>query len=154
MLALVSGSSKQFRAILVLTSYLGIFRRATLKSDKPQMRSVDLCNFGFFLLPPQMILHGTGVLVQMGMADIQTQLSTLLGREVRQVRKTDEVPPRISVIHVAVVITGKDANRATQDVGFVKDRHPEVTHVWEISVHNPVLTRQMQSLVGTRTGVR
>ena len=26
------------------------------------MRSVDLCNFGFFLLPPQMILHGTGVL--------------------------------------------------------------------------------------------
>ena len=101
-----------------------------------------------------MILHGTGVLVQMGMADIQTQLSTLLGREVRQVRKTDEVPPRISVIHVAVVITGKDANRATQDVRFVKDRHPEVTHVWEISVHNPVLTRQMQSLVGTRTGVR
>ena len=98
-----------------------------------------------------MILHGTGVLVQMGMADIQTQLSTLLGREVRQVR---EVPPRISVIPVAVVITGKDAKRATQDVGFVKDRHPEVTHVWEISVHNPVLTRQMQSLVGTRTGVR
>ena len=93
------------------------------------MRSVDLCNFGFFLLPPQMILHGTGVLVQMGMADIQTQLSTLLGREVRQVRKTDEVPPRISVIHVAVVITGKDANRATQDVGFVKDRHPEVTQI-------------------------
>ena len=52
-----------------------------------------------------MILHGTGVLVQMGMADIQTQLSTLLGREVTQVRKTDEVPPRISVIDVAVVIT-------------------------------------------------
>ena len=63
------------------------------------------------------------------MADVQAQLSKLLGRKVKQVRKTDEVPPRISVIDVAVVITGKDANHAAQDVGYVKDRHPEVTQI-------------------------
>ena len=63
------------------------------------------------------------------MAQIQEQLSKLLGRKVKQVRKTDEVPPRISVIDVVVVITGKDANHAAQDVGYVKDRHPEVTQI-------------------------
>ena len=63
------------------------------------------------------------------MADVQAQLSKLLGRKVKQVRKTDEAPPRISVIDVAVVITGKDANHAAQDVGYVKDRHPEVTQI-------------------------
>ena len=31
-----------------------------------------------------------------------------------------------SVIDVAALITGKDANNAARDVAFVKDRHPEV----------------------------
>ena len=41
----------------------------------------------------------------------------------------DEDPPRISVIDLATAITKKDANHAAQDVGYVKDRHPEVTQI-------------------------
>ncbi len=60
-------------------------------------------------------------------ADIRQQLATLLGREtVGPIRKTDEEPPRVSVIDVATLVTGKDARKAAQDVGFVKDRYPEV----------------------------
>ena len=59
--------------------------------------------------------------------DIPAQLAALLGKEIVRIRKTDESPPRISVIDVAVVITGKDANNAARAVGVVKDRHPEVT---------------------------
>ncbi len=50
----------------------------------------------------------------------------LLGREVKQVRKTSEHPPRISVVDVAMLITGKDARKAAQDVGYVKERYPEL----------------------------
>ena len=62
--------------------------------------------------------------------DIRAQLATLLGKpwdSIGQVRKTGETPPRISVIDVAVLITGKDPNNAARDVAFVEDRHPEVT---------------------------
>ena len=59
--------------------------------------------------------------------DIPAQLAALLGKEIVRIRKTDESPPRISVIDVAVVITGKDANNAARAVGVVKDRYPEVT---------------------------
>ena len=64
------------------------------------------------------------------MADIRPQLAMLLGREAKDIaniRKTSEVPPRVSVIDVAAAITGKDANKAAQDIGFIKERHPEVT---------------------------
>ena len=43
-----------------------------------------------------------------------------------RIRKTDETPPRISVIDVATLVTGKHARKAAQDVGFVKERYPEV----------------------------
>ena len=59
--------------------------------------------------------------------DVPTQLATLLGKEVVQIRKTDDTPPWVSVIDVAVLITGKDANKAAQDVATVKDRFPDVT---------------------------
>ena len=61
--------------------------------------------------------------------DIKTQLANILGRplaRIGQIRKTDETPPRISVIDVATLVTGKDARKAAQDVGFVKNRYPEV----------------------------
>ena len=61
--------------------------------------------------------------------DIPTQLAALLGRETVRIRKTDEEPPRISVIDVAVVITGKDARKAAQDISFVKERHPDVAQI-------------------------
>ena len=61
--------------------------------------------------------------------DIPAQLAALLGYAVQRIRITDEDPPRISVIDLAAAITKKDANHAAQDVGYVKDRHPEVTQI-------------------------
>ena len=48
---------------------------------------------------------------------------------IKRIRITDEEPTRISVIDLATAITKKDANHAAQDVGYVKDRHPEVTQI-------------------------
>ena len=61
------------------------------------------------------------------MAEIQQELATLLGRGVLQIRKTREVPPRISVIDLATAITQKDAKNAARDVAAVRDRHAEVS---------------------------
>jgi len=58
--------------------------------------------------------------------DIPTQLGALLGKEVKQIRKTEEEPPRVSVIDVATLVTGKDARKTAQDIGFVRERYPEV----------------------------
>ena len=54
------------------------------------------------------------------------ELSELLGREVGPIRKTDERPPRISVIDVIALVTGKAARKAASDLSFVKERYPEV----------------------------
>ena len=62
--------------------------------------------------------------------DIKTQLANILGRplaRIGQIRKTDETPPRISVIDVVIVITGKNPRNAARDVGFLKERYPDVT---------------------------
>ena len=40
------------------------------------------------------------------MADIQRELAVLLGRETVRIRRTDEQPPRISVIDVAMAVSG------------------------------------------------
>ena len=58
--------------------------------------------------------------------DIPAKLAALLGNKSVRIRKTDETPPRISVIDVATLVTGKHARKAAQDVGFVKERYPEV----------------------------
>ena len=48
--------------------------------------------------------------------DILAQLAALLGREsVCHIRKTDTVPPQVSVIDVAAAITGKSQDAAAQD---------------------------------------
>ena len=57
---------------------------------------------------------------------IQQQLATLVGREVKQVRKTDETPPRISVIDTICVITGKDGRHAAEALRDLISRYPEV----------------------------
>ena len=65
-------------------------------------------------------------------ADIRPQLATLLGKrevEIGPIRITSETPPRISIIDVAVLITGKDARKAAQDIGFVKERHTDVAQI-------------------------
>ena len=61
------------------------------------------------------------------MADIQQELASLLGRTCAvSIRRTDETPPRLSVIDVAVLVTGKDARKTAQDIGYIKERFPEV----------------------------
>ena len=57
---------------------------------------------------------------------VQQQLSTLLGREVKQLRKTDETPPRVSVIDTICVITGKDGRHAAEALRDLTSRYPEV----------------------------
>ena len=57
------------------------------------------------------------------------QLAALLGYPAKQIRITDEGPPRMSVIDLATAITKKDANHTAQAVGYVKDPHPEVTQI-------------------------
>ena len=61
------------------------------------------------------------------MADIQAQLSTLLGREVQQLRITDDDPPYISVIDIVQAITGMAKNNAGNYFDRVKVSHPEVS---------------------------
>ena len=63
--------------------------------------------------------------------DLERQLSALLGRRFRtQIRKTGETPPRVSIIDVAVVITGLDANHVGQTLRRIKDRYPAVNSFW------------------------
>ena len=57
---------------------------------------------------------------------IPKQLAALLGWGTVRIRKTDEMPPRISVIDVVQAITGKDARHAAQEVRTLCSRYPEV----------------------------
>ena len=62
-------------------------------------------------------------------ADLQRQLATLLGKEAQDIgniRKTDEIPPRISVIDVAALIANKDKNQAAEDFRRLTVRYPDV----------------------------
>ena len=63
------------------------------------------------------------------MADIPTQLAALLGRETVRIRKTDETPPKISVIDVVQAMTGKDARHAAQELRTLCSRYPEVDQI-------------------------
>ena len=64
------------------------------------------------------------------MADIRPQLATLLGKEatdIGDIRKTDEVPPRVSIIDVTMAITGKNRNQAAITFARLQNDYPEVT---------------------------
>ncbi len=58
--------------------------------------------------------------------DVPTQLVALLGREAVQIRKTDETPPRVSVIDTIAAVTGRNANRSAEAIRELGDRYPEV----------------------------
>ena len=55
-----------------------------------------------------------------------TQLAALLGRGTMQIRKTNETPPRISIIDVAIAVTGKTHHDAAQDYRRLLNQYPEV----------------------------
>ena len=52
--------------------------------------------------------------------DVPTQLAELLGREVVNIRKTSETPPRISVIDVVEAIAGQVKSNAGKTLERVK----------------------------------
>ena len=59
------------------------------------------------------------------MDSLQHELSDLFHRRVAQVRKTRGIPPRISVIDLAMSLKGKSFRGASRNVGVVKERYPE-----------------------------
>ena len=61
--------------------------------------------------------------------DVPTQLAALLGRATVRIRKTDEAPPRISVIDVVQAMTGNCARHAAQEVRTLCSRYPEVDQI-------------------------
>ena len=61
--------------------------------------------------------------------DIHTQLAVLLGRQTVHIRKTDEDPPRISIIDVIAAVTGKDKNQAAEDLRRFAARHPTTKQI-------------------------
>ena len=62
--------------------------------------------------------------------DIPAQLAALLGKEVAQMRKTDE--NQISVIDVAMVVTGGSQHDAARALRRLSDQHPEVGPNWPL----------------------
>ena len=58
--------------------------------------------------------------------NIPEQLAALLGREAKQIRKTEEKPPRVSVIDVISMITGKVARHAAEQLQRLICHYPEV----------------------------
>ena len=88
-------------------------------------------------------------------ADLQRQLATLLGKEAQDIgniRKTDEIPPRISVIDVAALIANKDKNQAAEDFRRLTVRYPDVkancfdvhfrdSRGWQDQKETPVMDR-------------
>ena len=58
--------------------------------------------------------------------DVPTQLATLLGKEVVQIRKTEETPPRVSVIDVISAFMGKDPRRAAEQLRRLVAQYPQL----------------------------
>jgi len=58
--------------------------------------------------------------------DVPAQLSALLGTVAVQIRKTDESPPRASVIDVIMAITGKNANHSAEALRDLTSRYPSI----------------------------
>jgi len=68
-----------------------------------------------------------GLAMASAAGDIRCQLAALLGKpEVGEIRKTNETPPRISVIDVIMVVLGKDRNHAAEDYRRMIQAYPDV----------------------------
>ena len=68
----------------------------------------------------------TGFMAASSGDDIPAQLAALLGREMVQIRKTADDPPRVSVIDVVQAISGMTKSNAGHYVDRLKEAHPEV----------------------------
>ena len=59
-------------------------------------------------------------------SSIHGQFSTILGRGVKQLRKTNDRPPRVSVIDTICAITDKDGRHAAEALRDLISKYPEV----------------------------
>ena len=60
--------------------------------------------------------------------DLMVSMAELDEETVQQVRKTAEIPPRVSIIDVIVALTRQSATNANHTWGRVQDSYPEVRH--------------------------
>jgi hypothetical protein len=58
--------------------------------------------------------------------DVPAQLAALLGTAAVQIRKTDETPPRASVVDVIMAITGKNPSHSAESLRRLTSRYPEI----------------------------
>ena len=59
-----------------------------------------------------------------------TQLAALLGRDPVRIRKTDENPPRVSIIDVTMAVSGGSQHDAARSLRRLSDQYPEVGPNW------------------------
>ena len=64
------------------------------------------------------------------MDDISAQLAALLGKDMVQIRKTDEKPPRVSIIDVTMAVCGGSQHDAARDLRRLSDQYPEMGPNW------------------------
>ena len=64
------------------------------------------------------------------MDDTSAQLAALLGKDMVQIRKTDEKPPRVSIIDVTMAVCGGSQHDAARDLRRLSDQYPEVGPNW------------------------
>ena len=61
--------------------------------------------------------------------NILSDFAALVGRETVLIRKTSRKPPRVSVVDVISVITGKDANQALEELWSLVTRYRELRYL-------------------------
>ena len=54
----------------------------------------------------------------------------MLGRDIARIRKTNQTPPKVSVIDVVQAIAGKDARHAAEDVRSLCSSYPEMDGIF------------------------
>ena len=62
--------------------------------------------------------------------DVPRQLAALLGREAVRIRRTDENPPRVSIIDVTMAVSGGSQHDAAKSLRRLCDQYPEVGPNW------------------------
>ena len=67
-----------------------------------------------------------GVTLPFAMEPALAQLGKIVGASVQRLRKTDEVPPRLSVVDVIMAMTGHTQTSAAKDLRKLLDQYPEV----------------------------
>ena len=97
---------------------------------EPRDGIVSACKLVDPTAPPQLLCSSVSWAnlepLSRQMADIRQQLLTLLSRDVKALWRTDETPPRVSIVDVAMAVSGGSQNNAAQALRRLSDQYPEV----------------------------